>query len=283
LGVVALLKDIGESLELKPQKRTRLRVMLGMSYYTLKRYIEWYLDRKKYSKKIVHEKYQHVYFEHRTPLLRRLRDVDMWLQYNKITNLKIASKNINNVVVQPGETFSYWRLIGRTTKRKGYVDGMILYYGGFKSGIGGGLCQLSNLIYWMTLHTPLTIIERYRHSYDVFPDSNRTQPFGSGATCFYNYRDLQIYNGTNQTFQLCIDFDQDYLIGEWRTLNPPNFKYEVYEKEHQIRHEFWGGYTRHNLIHRKVYSSDETFIRDEYVTENHAIMMYEPLLSEGGR
>ena len=45
---------------------------------------------------------------------------------------------------------------------------------------GGGLCQLSNLIYWMTLHTPLTITERYRHSYDVFPDSNRTQPFGSG-------------------------------------------------------------------------------------------------------
>ena len=69
---------------------------------------------------------------------------------------------------------------------------MVLHYGSFQTGIGGGLCQLSNLIYWMTLHTPLTVTERYRHSFDVFPDSRRTQPFGSGATCSYNYLDLQI-------------------------------------------------------------------------------------------
>ena len=45
---------------------------------------------------------------------------------------------------------------------------MVLHYGSFQTGIGGGLCQLSNLIYWMTLHTPLTVTERYRHSFDVF-------------------------------------------------------------------------------------------------------------------
>ena len=57
---------------------------------------------------------------------------------------------------------------------------MVLFCEKYKMSLGGGLCQLSNLIYWMTLHTPLTITERYRHSYDVFPDSNRTQSFGSG-------------------------------------------------------------------------------------------------------
>ena len=40
----------------------------------------------------------------------------------------------------------------------------------------------------MTLHTPLQVTERYRHSYDVFPDADRKLPFGSGATCAYNYR-----------------------------------------------------------------------------------------------
>lgn len=70
---------------------------------------------------------------------------------------------------------------------------MILYCGRVGTGVGGGLCQLSNLIYWMTIHTPLTIVERYKHSYDVFPDSNRTQPFSSVATCVNNNR--RIYNG----------------------------------------------------------------------------------------
>ncbi len=124
----------------------------------------------------------------------------MWMQYNKIVNLKIAVEKLNGIILFPGETFSYWKLIGKPTRGgKGYVEGMTLFYGGFKPGIGGGLCQLSNLIYWMALHTPLVVTERHRHSYDVFPDSNRTQPFGSGATCVYNYRDLQIFNGTDQT------------------------------------------------------------------------------------
>ena len=131
------------------------------------------MDGKKYATRRSMEKLNHVIFKHRTPLLRKLKDVEMELQTNKITNLKIAAKRLNGIMLQPGETFSYWRLIGSTTKRKGYVDGMILHYGQVTKGVGGGLCQLSNLIYWMTLHTPLAITERYRHSYDVFPDSKR--------------------------------------------------------------------------------------------------------------
>ena len=89
--------------------------------------------------------------------------------------------------------------------------------GKLKQGIGGGICQLSNLIYWMTIHTPLTVTQRYRHSYDVFSDSNRTQPFGSGATCAYNYLDLQIKNETNSTYQLVVYLTDTHLVGEWRS------------------------------------------------------------------
>lgn len=55
---------------------------------------------------------------------------------------------------------------------------------------------MTNLIYWMTLHTPLTVAKRWRHGFDVFPDANRTQPFGSGATCSWPILDLQIVNHT---------------------------------------------------------------------------------------
>lgn len=271
---------MGKRGDMKPVKRTRLRIALGKIYYTTKRYIEWYMGKNKYSNTFKEEPLGEIYFTHKTPMLRKLRDVDMALQYNKIINLRLAVEKIDGILVKPGEAFSYWRLIGKPSKRKGYVDGMVLYCGGFKAGTGGGLCQLSNLIYWMTLHTPLTVTERYRHSYDVFPDSNMTQPFGSGATCVYNYRDLQILNGTSDTFQLHVYINGDYLVGEWRTLNKPDYTYEIYEREHKINHEFWGGYTRHNMIFRRVYSNDGIFLRDEYVTENHAIMMYEPFLTE---
>jgi vancomycin resistance protein VanW len=240
------------------------------------------MDGKKYASKRNGEKLSYVIFQHRTPLLRKLKDVEMDMQYNKITNLKIAAAHLDGLIVHPGETFSYWRTIGSTTRRKGYVDGMILHYGKVTNGVGGGLCQLSNLIYWMTLHTPLTITERYRHSYDVFPDSKRSQPFGSGATCAYNYLDLQIKNETTEPVQLAIYLTDESLVGEWRSALPRSRTYEMYEKDHSFTKEAWGGYVRHNKIFRKVYNLNDELIDDEFITENHAITMYEPFLSYEG-
>lgn len=264
---------------IKPKKRSSLRIILGKNYYTLRRYGEWCFGKTKFASNASTELEPYTVFEHRTPLLRKLKDVDMWLQYNKTTNIKLAIEKINGIVVYPGETFSFWKLIGKTTYRKGYMDGMVLSHGKFKPGVGGGLCQLSNLIYWMTLHTPLQVTERHRHSYDVFPDVNRKLPFGSGATCFYNYLDLRILNDTNQPYQLHLYLTDDYLVGEWRTTTQSKDKYEVYEKKHWISHEYWGGYARHNMIFRRRYDQTSKLVEDEYITENHAVMMYEPLLS----
>ncbi|ABR47625.1 VanW family protein [Alkaliphilus metalliredigens QYMF] len=266
---------------LKPVKRSSLRIYCGKKYYRLMRYFNWYLGKKKYATRKENSLLPHVVFQYKTPLLRKLKGVDMWLQYNKVKNLEIASNKLNRIIIEPSETFSYWRLIGNTTRKKGYVDAMVLFYGKVTTGVGGGLCQLSNLIYWMTLHSPLTVTERYRHSYDVFPDSKRSQPFGSGATCAYNYLDLQIKNETNYNYQLVVYLTDTDLIGEWRVEVPPTRRYEVYEKEHWITHEFWGGYLRHNKIHRKVYNLENELIDDEFITENHAIMMYEPMLDSG--
>ncbi|RXE59040.1 vancomycin resistance protein [Acetivibrio mesophilus] len=263
---------------LKPIKRSRARLVLGRLWYTYSRCFDWYFGDKKYCRKRSTELLDYSVFTHRTPLLRKLKDVDMWMQHNKIINLRIAAERLDGIIINPGETFSYWKLIGRPTANKGYVDGMVLFNGGFKPGIGGGLCQLSNLIYWMTLHTPLTVTERHRHSYDVFPDSDRKLPFGSGATCVYNYRDLQIFNGTDCPFQLKVFLDETHLNGEWRAAEKLGVTYEVYEKKHSITHEYWGGYIRHNEIRRRVYNMERELIEDEYVTENHALMMYQPFI-----
>ena len=130
------------------------------------------------------------------------------------------------------------------------------------------------------LHTPLTIVERHRHEYDVFPDSTRTQPFGSGATCFYNYGDLMIRNDTEQAFQIVLEVTESELIGMWKSDIQLDYRYEVYEKEHVIRSEYWGGHTRHNVLFRRKFDEYGALIDDEFVVENHAIMMYSPMLAE---
>lgn len=264
----------------KPIKRSKYRIMIGKIIFKVLRYYDWYFGTKKFARERWDSVLPFCIFEHRTPLIRKLSNVDMWMQHNKIKNLELAAKRINGIILRPGETFSYWRTIGKPTSRKGYKRGMVLFQGKVKPGVGGGLCQLSNLIYWITLHTGLTVTERYRHSYDVFPDSARTQPFGSGATCVYNYRDLQIRNSTNIVYQLCVFLNGDHLVGEWRAGEPLNIQYEVYEKSHSINHAYWGGYIRSNEIHRKLFDTAQNFVSDEFVTNNEAIMMYAPFIEE---
>lgn len=183
-----------------PKQRSRVRLFLGNIYYTLRRRLSWYSPFVTFATQQQNAAHPVEIFHHSSLLLRKLKDVDMWMQYNKIHNLRLALACLDGVVIRPGETFSYWRLIGKPTKKRGFVDGMVLHSGTVTAGVGGGLCQLSNLIFWMSLHTPLTVTERWRHGYDVFPDAQRTLPFGSGATCAYPNIDLQIRNTTSQSF-----------------------------------------------------------------------------------
>ena len=96
---------------------------------------------------------------HTSLLLRRLHGVDMRLQEGKAVNLRIAAARINGIVIQPGETFSFWKLVGKATRKKGYTEGLMISSGGFRSGVGGGLCQLANMVHWLVLNSPLTVTE----------------------------------------------------------------------------------------------------------------------------
>lgn len=192
----------------------------------------------------------------------------------------MACRRLDGLLVHPGETFSFWRLVGLPTRLKGYKEGLVLSQGALRKGVGGGLCQLSNLLYWMTLHTPLQVVERWRHSYDVFPDVNRTLPFGSGATVAYNYIDLQIENTTAQTFQLRLWQDEEQLYGEWRSEYAPKQSYKVLEKNHRIEQNLLG-YVRRNEIYRTVTDLYSGEVTEEFITANRALMMYNPLLEAG--
>lgn len=264
--------------DLRTKKRSDIRLMLGGWYYTWRRYIAWYTSKRQFASGYGNENYPCVCFQHKSLLKRNLTKEEEVYQENKIVNLCLAVEKLDGIIVYPQETLSYWKTIGKPTASKGYKKGMMLKDGTIVYGIGGGLCQLSNLLFWITIHTPLQVVERHRHGYDVFPDANRTQPFGSGATCFYPYGDLMISNPTDQPFQLRLHVGKTHLHGQWRMLHPLQVRYEIVERNHEMRREWWGGYSRHNQLYRLMLSDEGTLLEEQLVAENHAMMMYQPLL-----
>lgn len=171
---------------------------------------------------------------HQSLLRRKLGDSDPRLQENKIVNLRIAVPCVDGLILRPGETFSFWRCVGAPVASRGFVEGLQLSQGEVRAGVGGGLCQLANLLYWMSLHTPLEMVERHHHSFDPFPDDRRTLPFGSGAGVFYNYVDLRFRNPTDRTFQLRVWLTEEHLRGRIACDRELPSSYRIQEREHRF-------------------------------------------------
>ena len=201
----------------------------------------------------------------------------MELQRNKVENLKLVVERVNGVVIKPGECFSFYRLVGRPTRKKGYKYGMELSNGLPRKGIGGGICQSTNLMHWLALHSPLEISERHHHSTDPFPDDGRVLPWASGAAVFYNYLDFQLTNNTQWTFQINLWLTDKLLEGEIRVSEELDFAYHVFEKNHRFvkRGE---EYFRTNEIWRKKIAKFRggELLQTECLAKNFGKVMYTP-------
>ncbi len=244
----------------------------------VERHLEWIFDKHKYSNNHTEEILEHRVKKHQSVLIRKLSDSeDRKLQINKIENLKIVIKQLEGVVINPGETFSFYKLVGKPTKKRGFLEGMELSMGCARPGVGGGICQASNLIYWLALHSPLEIIERHHHSFDPFPDQGRVLPFASGATVMYNYRDLRLKNNTPYKFQLRFWLDKKCINGEIRSSHFLRYSYKVYEKDHRFV-EKNSQIFRGNELWRRVIDKESggKTIDHEFITSNYAEVKYIP-------
>ena len=241
------------------------------------RYMNWWFGGKKYAKTISDIPLQYRVYKHQSVLIRKLGDSNIHLQYNKVVNLKIAVKKLNGILIAPGETFSFWRLVGNPTAKKGYLDGMLLSNGEAAAGIGGGLCQIANLIRWICLHSPLQITEHHQHSFDPFPDAGRVVPFGSGATVFFNYGDLKLTNNTNNTFQILFWFDDKCINGDLRTDFELPYKYHIYEKHHRFI-RIGDAFYRQNELWQEKYCKKGSgeVIETVLIKNNNSLVKYTP-------
>ena len=216
---------------------------------------------------------------HNSLIRRKLGNVDQRLQENKAVNLSLAAPKLTHLLIQPGETFSFWHCVGECTAEKGYREGLTISGNHPSSGIGGGMCQMTNLIHWMVLHSSLTITEHHHHGrFDLFPDFGRQVPFGTGTSIVYNYLDYQVENRTSDTFQLVIETNERYLCGELRCDHPQLLKYHIYEQDSGFTWEKDGAY-RHNIVRRKAINKASGEVAfDQELIVNHAKVMYDPKL-----
>lgn len=249
---------------------------LAVWYRRIRTYGNWYLGPQTFARSRREDLLSYRIKKHQSTLLRKLGGSEMQLQVNKITNLRLALQHVNHIIIKPGETFSFCRLVGLPTKRKGYLLGMELSFGKARPGIGGGICQISNMIHWLVIHSPLTVTKRAQHSFDPFPDEGRVLPFGSGAAIFYNYIDYQFTNNTKDTYQLHIWLTDKTIEGELRVDTEPEHKYHIYEEGHEflkIGEQFF----RKNEIWRKqVDRKTGNTIGTELLTKNFARVTYIP-------
>lgn len=113
---------------------------------------------------------------------------------NKLHNLRRGASLVDGVVLQPGQTFSFWHSIGQASRANGFVEGRNIIQGRLRKELGGGLCQLSGLLYHLALLGGLEMIERHPHSIDLYREEDRFASLGADATVVWGVKDLRWRN-----------------------------------------------------------------------------------------
>lgn len=240
-----------------------------------KRHIKNLVGNEKFAKNIQKDKMPNVVSSYSSNLIKRGKGIDERLQENKATNIMLACSKINGMVIHPGEEFSFWKTVGKTTKKKGYKDGRVIIGNKIEPGIGGGLCNLGNTIHLLILHSPLEVTEFHKHSDALAPDEGKRVPFSSGTSVSYNNLDYRFKNNTDQDVQLLVWCEDGKLYGELRSESEFPWCYELMEENHHFQKE-GDKYYRISRIYKMVHDrATGNLLEKQLVLDNHSEVMYD--------
>jgi hypothetical protein len=142
-----------------------------------------------------------------SPLWPDARPEEQAYQLGKVHNLRRAAALLDGIVVPAGAIFSFWKQIGRASRRRGFVTGRMLQQGCLVPAAGGGLCQLSNALYEAALNADCEIVERHAHSRRV---AGSAAALGRDATVAWNYVDLRFR--PRSSLRLAVRLTRDELV-----------------------------------------------------------------------
>lgn len=221
------------------------------------------------------ERFSYLLAGHSSPLERVPGALDRRIQMGKETNVALAAKSLDRLIVGPNQIFSHHHAIGSTNRLRGYRKGLELRNGEPTASVGGGLCQVSNSFYWVAVQAGMRIVERHRHGLDLFPDHERTVPFGCGATVVYNYADFRFENPLPVPVMLRSGVVDGQFISELWAERHPGFDVEVTEADHRFFREgdeWW----RENRLRRRFVAASGKVLLDQEVAHNRGRVMYTP-------
>lgn len=113
----------------------------------------------------------------------------------KLANLRLGAAVLDGVMIAPGQLFSFWHWIGQPTTARGFAVGRAIRDDEATGDPGGGLCQLSGIVYELGLRGGLTVAERHAHSRDLYQtEDERFTPLGLDATVVWPWKDLRLEN-----------------------------------------------------------------------------------------
>ena len=133
---------------------------------------------------------------------------------NKVHNITRGAALLNHNLVGAKKNWSFWHRIGRPNAANGFLPGRNIVRGKLVALTGGGLCQLSSMVYHLALLGGLTVLERHAHSLDIYEEDQRFTPLGADATVVWGFKDLRLHN--HHPFRISFDFKVEHntLIGE---------------------------------------------------------------------
>lgn len=83
------------------------------------------------------------------------------------SNVENAANKLDNMVLMPGDEFSYENAVGPVIQSNGYTYAPVISGGKLIQGIGGGVCQVSSTLYNTMLNSGILPTERRNHSKPV--------------------------------------------------------------------------------------------------------------------
>lgn len=134
----------------------------------------------------------------------------------RIHNIRSTAASIQDMLMAPGETFDYSKIIAQTESQFGYKEAPVILNGKLVPGIGGGICQVSTTLYNAVLRSGLDIVERRNHSLPV-----SYVALGQDATFANGYINFKFRNNTGSYLLIrTLTTDRDVTVKLYGQMSP---------------------------------------------------------------
>jgi vancomycin resistance protein YoaR len=108
---------------------------------------------------------------------------------NRIHNVHLMADLIDGTIIEPGEVFSFNRVVGPRTAERGFLEGQEIIGSLVLPSVGGGVCQTATTLFNDAFEAGLPVLERHNHNLYL-----SHYPLGRDATVSWGGPDLKFRN-----------------------------------------------------------------------------------------